>query len=656
MNRNLEYQIGDYVYIEKDPTQPFLIRKIEDLQKVSNEIGTICKVTCFYRRRDIPEHLLNLADKVDSIRTTSKQCLISRNYANDDAKLEAPENGIEDKGDAPMIEQTNERRHHGLPRGADKLSPEDFHRLQQHELFMSRQYETLPAKNIRGRCAVVFLSDIDTPEMYLKREDTFFYSLIYDRTNETLMSDKRALQIGVNFQAVIDEPTEIVLKKLAEEQRKRMAPADDVEDKVQEEPESKKVTLAAPRPINNVPILPNGREKLIYHPHHNLEDYEIDQYLLLSKAVGTFARAFDGATVTKIPTLHIAAAAASRDTSHLHAMSLLHHSGYNIGKASQYLVPPVKQDSVHIPAPILCRDELEHWSPAEAHIFAEALEKCNKDFYEIRQNYLPWKSQKDIIEYYYMYKTSDRYAQARKPKKEAIHRGHLKHIFILPYTKPSPTLIPELSSANGFDSVVSAIACESCNGNESVNWYKWGPINQNMIICQTCWTNWKKCGGLKRPHDYERFHLEEIPVAKSISDTSSNQAQAANPTPSSSAFNGQNAPFLHSFPSFFTPNILEILRNSTSDKTARKTFYLRTTVLQKLGRKLAPRKIFNPRKSSRNPFKELNGKAIMDNLFDRDPVEMVHLVRRNFGSINISPSFIELVAKHCRPSYTSSKH
>ena len=59
--------------------------------------------------------------------------------------------------------------------------------------------------------------------------------------------------------------------------------------------------------------------------------------------------------------------------------------------------------------PMLCRDEMEDWSASEANLFEEAIEKYGKDFNDIRKDFLPWKSMKNIIEYFFMWKTTDRY-------------------------------------------------------------------------------------------------------------------------------------------------------------------------------------------------------------------------------------------------------
>lgn len=58
----------------------------------------------------------------------------------------------------------------GLPAGASKLQPEQIHILRQHELFLSRQIEILPATHIRGKCAVVILNEVETCDMYLEEE------------------------------------------------------------------------------------------------------------------------------------------------------------------------------------------------------------------------------------------------------------------------------------------------------------------------------------------------------------------------------------------------------------------------------------------------------------------------------------------------------
>lgn len=54
-------------------------------------------------------------------------------------------------------------------------------------------------------------------------------------------------------------------------------------------------------------------ETLIWTPNHSLSDRKIDQFLVVSRSVGTFARALDCSSSVKQPSLHMSAAAASRD-------------------------------------------------------------------------------------------------------------------------------------------------------------------------------------------------------------------------------------------------------------------------------------------------------------------------------------------------------
>lgn len=54
-------------------------------------------------------------------------------------------------------------------------------------------------------------------------------------------------------------------------------------------------------------------ETLTWTPNHSLNDRKIDQFLVVSRSVGTFARALDCSSSVKQPSLHMSAAAASRD-------------------------------------------------------------------------------------------------------------------------------------------------------------------------------------------------------------------------------------------------------------------------------------------------------------------------------------------------------
>ncbi len=148
-------------------------------------------------------------------------------------------------------------------------------------------------------------------------------------------------------------------------------------------------------------LLPDLEDRLwVPEGKNTLDDVDIDKFLIIARSVGTFARALDCSSSVKQPSLHMSAAAASRDVTLFHAHQLLHKHNYDIAEALKALVPTT--------GPMLCRDEMEDWSASEANLFEEAIEKYGKDFNDIRKDFLPWKSMKNIIEYFFMWKTTDR--------------------------------------------------------------------------------------------------------------------------------------------------------------------------------------------------------------------------------------------------------
>ncbi|MPC60116.1 Metastasis-associated protein MTA1 [Portunus trituberculatus] len=219
-------------------------------------------------------------------------------------------------------------------------------------------------------------------QLFTLPQDTFFYSLVYDPQQKTLLADKGEIRVGSRFQADITS-----LLKEGESDGRNM----------------------------------EELESLVWTPCHGLTDRQIDQFLVMSRSVGTFARALDCSSSVKQPSLHMSAAAASRDVTLFHAMDTLHKHNYDISKALCSLIPAT--------GPVLCRDEMEEWSASEANLFEEALEKYGKDFNDIRQDFLPWKTLKNIIEYYYMWKTTDRYVQQKRVKAVEAE-SKLKQVYI----------------------------------------------------------------------------------------------------------------------------------------------------------------------------------------------------------------------------------
>ncbi|KAK3537640.1 hypothetical protein QTP70_017048, partial [Hemibagrus guttatus] len=506
------YRVGDYVYFENSSSNPLLIRRIEELNKwpsfsashanLQTANGNVeAKVVCFYRRRDISATLVALADK-----------------------------------HARELEEEMENRE------MLDLPEKQKHQLRHRELFLSRQLESLPATHIRGKCCVTLLNETETLKSYLDREDAFFYSLVYDPQQKTLLADKGEIRVGTKYQAEITD-----LLKEGEEDGRELAKL----------------------------------EEKVWDPNSPLTEKQIDQFLVVARSVGTFARALDCSSSVRQPSLHMSAAAASRDITLFHAMDTLHNNGYDMTRAIAALVPQG--------GPVLCRDEMEEWSASEANLFEEALEKYGKDFTDIQQDFLPWKSLTSIIEYYYMWKTTDRYVQ-QKRLKAAEAESKLKQVYIPNYNKPNPNQLSVNSMkpalVNGAGAIPGAIpgavsqpaglgrACESCYTTSSYQWYSWGPTNMQCRLCASCWTYWKKYGGLKMP----------------------TRLDGERPGPNRNNMSPHGAP----------------VRHGGSPKFAVKTrqaFYLQTTQLTRTARRIC-QDLLKSRFLARHPYTPVNTAAI----------------------------------------------
>jgi hypothetical protein len=63
-NNNM-YRVGDYVYVDAGPNEPFGVRRIDELQKSSAATGgnVEAEVMIYYRRIDLPAEVIGVADE-----------------------------------------------------------------------------------------------------------------------------------------------------------------------------------------------------------------------------------------------------------------------------------------------------------------------------------------------------------------------------------------------------------------------------------------------------------------------------------------------------------------------------------------------------------------------------------------------------------------
>ena len=64
-------------------------------------------------------------------------------------------------------------------------------------------------------------------------------------------------------------------------------------------------------------------ETLVWDPECPLSEKQVDQFLIMARSIGTFARALDSGSSVKEPSLHLSAAAASRDITLVRTYSYL---------------------------------------------------------------------------------------------------------------------------------------------------------------------------------------------------------------------------------------------------------------------------------------------------------------------------------------------
>lgn len=211
----------------------------------------------------------------------------------------------EEEGAEKKEEEVKERSFGlaGLPKGAADLDEDTVHQLRQHELFLSRQTDTLQATTIRGKCNVVMLNEVETCDSYLSREDAFFYSLVYDASNHTLLADKGKIEVGERHQAEIpellpqqriDEERGLKAREAgdagdeAEERENGALMVDEEGDEQQQQQEAHHSGAQGRKRRHSQTcngVYETRCEQVVYHPHHKLTDRDIDQFLIIARQV-----------------------------------------------------------------------------------------------------------------------------------------------------------------------------------------------------------------------------------------------------------------------------------------------------------------------------------------------------------------------------------
>lgn len=130
------------------------------------------------------------------------------------------------------------------------------------------------------------LNEVETTDSYLSREDAFFYSLVFDTTNQTLLADKGKIDVGDRHQADIPDmlsQEEIdrergLVEKMDEDETGDLVMADEEEEK-----EDRTAGRKRKHSRTENGVYETKYEQVVYHPHHELTGRDIDQFLIIAR-------------------------------------------------------------------------------------------------------------------------------------------------------------------------------------------------------------------------------------------------------------------------------------------------------------------------------------------------------------------------------------
>lgn len=456
------YKVGDWVFCETSPFQPYVIRKIEELTKTPN--GNVeAKVIFAYRKQDIPPAVMASVEKYQQ--KNSEKSADTNENAQPTCDYEESE-----------VTELNELQRY---------------QLKHRELYFSKFSDTIAATSIRSKCSVLlFNEEVERYVDYVGKDDSFYYHLTYDPYQKSIVADKGEIRVGMRYQAEIPAlrytPNGSLIEQTIDPNASQTSASAAHNDRVLRSQLAKMVDKHKDMP--EIPISAQTDEWIFWCPMgasygsyaNHLTDADIDKFLIIAKSVGTYARALDCNNATKQPSLQISAACASRDITAFHALNALHDNNYDIGKA---LLSLITQNG-----PVLSKDQIEDWSINEANLFEDAMEKYGKDFNEIRKDFLPWKTLKSIIEYYYSWKTTDRYVQQKRIKL-VEQESKLKQVYIPMSKQGQSALIKQfhLQVFQQYDLHLKS-SCESCGSpTSSTNqWFVYNPSTLTQLIVSGC--------------------------------------------------------------------------------------------------------------------------------------------------------------------------
>ncbi|KAI2809415.1 Metastasis-associated protein mta1 [Blomia tropicalis] len=261
-----------------------------------------------------------------------------------------------------------------------QVSSGDENQLFNRELYITEETICFSSKKVKGKCSVLHHNGMENLNSLINRNEMFYYSLNYNPTTKSFNRIVcKSVRIGKQYQANV--PKGILRYPESEDTR----------------------------------ILEN-METLVYKPTELITDKEIDQFIVIVKSTDTYGKILLSRLNKTDPILDNIIK--FNDNILQVAMDILFKYQFNLSKAILSLVPNDKP---------LVFDNYQTfiWSSEEIRLFEYAFGKYHKMFNKIHQHYLPWKSLKNIISFYYLWKKSyigcDNYCNMKVKSKNKQH-------------------------------------------------------------------------------------------------------------------------------------------------------------------------------------------------------------------------------------------
>lgn len=216
------------------------------------------------------------------------------------------------------------------------------------ELFISEMTDIYPVSVLRGRCNVLHCMDLKAVKEFKAEDNTFFYTLSYNPETRRLASTQGEIRVGASHQAKL--------------------PKFQGDVPVEQRPE------------------PTG-EELTWSPKR-IHDHDLIMFLRAARSMAAFAAMCDGGSPDE------GYQAATRDGITARAIEALHDSDYETGKALQTLLK----------TPFPNEDIFRLWPEEDIKNFIKGLRVHGKNFFKIREEFLPDRDTPDLIEFYYFWK------------------------------------------------------------------------------------------------------------------------------------------------------------------------------------------------------------------------------------------------------------